>query len=150
MAIKKAATTKKPVQKMRAVPQSVIPALAFEPLVTTTKKSKKPAVKKAGAKSASRGKSTKKPEVIVVEEVTLGEKESLKLPFDVSKEYIIVHRCTNCEHIPFSLTKLVTLFSVLIMLLSVSILVQVGTIDVSRLGAFVAPIAQAIPDFTTR
>lgn len=145
MAIKKATTTKKPVQKMRVAPQSVIPALAFEPLLTTTKKGKKPAAKKVGVK-----KSSKKPEVIVVEEVTLGAKESLKLPFDVSKEYIIVHRCTNCEHIPFSLTKLVTLFSVLIMLLSVSILVQVGTIDVSRLGAFVAPIAQAIPDFTTR
>ncbi|OGL99643.1 hypothetical protein A2318_01550 [Candidatus Uhrbacteria bacterium RIFOXYB2_FULL_45_11] len=145
MAIKKAATTKKPVQKTRVAPLSVIPALAFEPMLTTTKKTKKPVAKKAGAK-----KSSKKPEVIVVEEVTLDPKESLKLPYEASKEYIIVHRCTNCEHIPFSMTKLVTLFSVLIMLLSVSVLIQVGTIDVSKLSSFVAPIAQAVPDFTTR
>jgi hypothetical protein len=121
---------------MRVAPQSVIPALAFEPVLATTKKRKKPLAKKAGAKKGS-----KNPEVIVVEEVTLGEKESLKLPYEVSKEYVIVHRCTNCEHIPFSLTNLVTLFSVLVMILSVFVLVQVGTIDLSKLISLVSFVA---------
>ncbi|MCX6715324.1 MAG: hypothetical protein NTX72_05950 [Candidatus Uhrbacteria bacterium] len=147
MAIKKAVSTKKPVKKMRVEPQVAIPALAFTPFVATTKKI---GVKKTVAKKGAAKKSTKKPEVIVVEEVTLGPTESLKLPMEVSKEYVIVHRCTNCEHVPFSITKLVTLFSILIMLLSVSVLIQVGTIDLSKLIAFVSPVAQAASHLANR
>lgn len=146
MAIKKVVSTKKPVKKMLAAPRVALPTLTFEPLVTGIKSvGKKSAVKKTVAK-----KSSKKPEVIVVEEVTLGPKESLKLPFEVSKEYVIVHRCTNCEHVPFSVSKLVTLFSILIMLLSVSVLIQVGTIDLSKLIAFVSPVAQATSHVANR
>lgn len=146
MAIKKGVSTKKPVKKMRAAPRVAIPALVFEPLLPKTKL----AGKKSVAKKLTTKKPSKKPEVIVVEEVTLGAKESLKLPFEVSKEYVIVHRCTNCEHVPFSLSKLVTLFSILIVLLSISVLIQVGTIDLSKLIAFVSPVAHVASTFANR
>ncbi|OGL94360.1 hypothetical protein A3H12_05180 [Candidatus Uhrbacteria bacterium RIFCSPLOWO2_12_FULL_47_9] len=146
MATKKAVTTKKSVKKMTVASESVVPALTFAPLVISPKKS----AKKSSAKKSAAKKSSKKPEVIVVEEVTLGAKESLKLPYEVSKEYVIVHRCTNCEHVPFSISKLVTLFSVLIMLLSVSVLIQVGTIDISKIIAFVSPVVNAASAFANR
>ncbi|OGL63119.1 hypothetical protein A3C09_01375 [Candidatus Uhrbacteria bacterium RIFCSPHIGHO2_02_FULL_47_44] len=146
MATKKAVTTKKTVKKMTVASESVVPALTFAPLVISPKKS----AKKSSAKKSAAKKSSKKPEVIVVEEVTLGAKESLKLPYEVSKEYVIVHRCTNCEHVPFSISKLVTLFSVLIMLLSVSVLIQVGTIDISKIIAFVSPVVNAASAFANR
>lgn len=147
MATKKAAPVKKPVKKMRVMPETILPALVFDPIVTPSKKTN---AKKVSKKKTAAKKSSKKPEVIVVEEVMLGPKESLKLPYEVSKEYVIVHRCTNCEHVPFSISKLVTLFSILIMLLSVSVLIQVGTIDLSKLIAFVSPVAQAAASFANR
>lgn len=133
MATKKAAATKKSVKKIRVATESVLPLLSFDSVVKSKKTKKK----------SSSKKSSTKPEVIVVEEVTIGKEEPLKLPYDVSKEYVIVHRCTNCEHVPFSVSRLVTLFSVLIMLLSVSVLIQVGTIDLAKLMAAVSPVANA-------
>ncbi len=145
MAIKKASqpkrmATKKPLKKAHASAELFLPALDFSSVVTQTKK---PVSKKMGAKAVAKKKASKKPEVILVEELNLGANEPVKLPMEISKEYVIVHRCTNCEHIPFSLTRLVTLFSVLIMILSVSVLVQIGTVDISKLLAFIAPSAEA-------
>jgi len=140
MATKKVAAPKRSVKKTASVPEVSLPPLVFS---TSIGKSKKTSVKKTVAKKSVVKKSQKKPEVIVVEEITLGQNETLKLPQDVKTEYVVVHRCTNCEHIPFSLTKLVTLFSIMIMLLSVSVLIQVGTIDLGKLIAFVSPVAHA-------
>jgi len=140
MATKKAVVPKRSVKKGSVAPKIMVPALVFSPPVT---KSKKTSAKNVSGKNVLTKKTAKKPQVIVVEEVTLGAKESLKLPMEVSTEYVVVHRCTNCEHIPFSLTRLVTLFSVLIMLLSVSVLIQVGAIDLSRIIAFFSPVALA-------
>lgn len=131
MATKKATVVKRPVKKRSFVPEVNLP-----PLVIASSKAK--STKKSVFK-----KQTKKPELIVVEEVNLQPKESLKLPYEASKEYIVVHRCNNCEHIPFAFNKLFTLYSILIMLLSVSVLIQVGTIDLNKLIAFVAPNAYA-------
>lgn len=148
MPTKKTATkTKRSVKKIAPAPEMILPPLLFS---AAPAKSKKANGKKKEVRRKEGKKSGKKPEVIVVEEVTLGKKQSLKLPSAVSKEYLVVHRCTNCEHIPFSVTKLVTLFSVLIMLLSVSVLIQVGTIDVSKLVAFVAPVVHAASSFSIR
>lgn len=143
MATKKAVVPKRSIKKGSVAPKIMVPPLVFSPPVT---KSKKAVVKSTSKKAVLTKKTTKKPEIIVVEEVTLGAKESLKLPMEVSKEYVVVHRCTNCEHIPFSLTRLVTLFSVLIMLLSVSVLIQVGAIDLSGVIAFFSPVALAASD----
>lgn len=135
--------TKKTVAPKRSVKKTAsIPAISLPPMVMSATKSKNVRAKKTGKKSVAR-KSVKKPEVIMVEEMNVGENESLNLPVEPSKEYVVVHRCANCEHVPFSIARLVTLYSVLIVLLSLSVLIQVGTIDVSKLIAFVSPSAVA-------
>lgn len=140
MAIKKAVAPKRSLKQISVASEVSLPPIV---VATSLAKSKKTLGKKSMAKKGAVKRAGKMPEMIVVEEITLGQNESLKLPAEVSKEYVIVHRCTNCEHIPFSVTRLVTLFSILIMLLSVSVLIQVGTIDVSKLIAFVSPNAFA-------
>ena len=116
MATKK--TTVKKLQKTQLVVEPVTP------IVVKKIQTKKPAAKKRPAKR----KITK---AILVDEITLGKNEKLNLPMEVSQEFVVVHRCQNCEHMPVSVGKLVTLFSVLIFLLSFSILVQIGQINVN-------------------
>jgi len=125
----KVTTTKKPVRAKKAV------ALESDVLKKVAVRStKKRAVKKT---------TRKKPEVIVIEDIVLGANEPYSFPQDATKEYVVVHRCANCDHVPFSFSRLVTLFSVLIVLLSVSVLIQVGAVDVQRWIAFFAPVANA-------
>lgn len=101
------------------------------------------AKKTASSKRRVVTKRTSTPEVVVVEELLVGANESVSIPEGASKEYIVVRRCANCEHVPFSISRLVTLFSVLIVLLSVSVLIQVGSLDVRAWMAYFAPVAQA-------
>ena len=140
MPTKKVVASKRVVKKISPPSEVSLPPIVF---ATSEGKAKKTSAIKSSGKKVAPKRSSKRPEMIVVEEVTLQPNESLKLPQEVSKEYVIVHRCTNCEHIPFSITRLVTVFSVLIMLLSVSVLIQVGTIDINKLIAFVSPNAYA-------
>lgn len=140
MAIKKAVATKRSIKKISPLTEIKLPPIVFSAPVV---KAKRKSVSKVVKKKVPSKKLVKQPEMIVIEEITLGQNESLKLPAEVSKEYVLVHRCTNCEHIPFSVTRLVTLFSILIMLLSVSVLIQIGTIDIGKLIAYVSPAALA-------
>ncbi len=151
MPTKKVVAPKRSVKKKTVASEQVVPSVLLPLQIEQPKKAVlKKTVGKRASKTKSISKSRKKPEVVVIEEVTLGPDEPLKLPVEVSKEYVVVRRCENCDHIPFSLTKLVTLFSILIVLLSVSVLIQVGAIDISKLIAFAAPVAHAASVFTNR
>lgn len=66
-----------------------------------------------------------------------------KLPIKQNQEFVVVHRCASCEHIPFSINKLVALFSVLIVLLSASVLLQIVHVDWNYVLSFVTQTAQA-------
>lgn len=152
MATKKAIVPKRSAKTTATGKAQALSSVSLPPIVVTSMvaKSKMTSLKKTATKKAVAKKVSKKPEVIVVEEITLAPNESLKLPSNATTEYVVVHRCTNCEHIPFSLTRLITLFSIIIMLLSVSVLIQVGTIDISKLIAFVSPVALAASNIFPR
>jgi len=100
--------------------------------VTKKAVTKKPVIKKFVPKKLISKTKTDKPDVLVVEEITLEKGQALPKSIASAKEVVVVHRCQNCEHLPVSAGKMVTLFSVLIFLLSFSILVQLGQINVTK------------------
>ena len=112
----------------------VAKSLALKSVLKNVKPSSKVVAKKV---------KTKKPEVIVVEEMNIGKNKPLSLPIAIDKEIILVHRCANCDHIPFSLPSLVGILSVLILLLSASMLIQTGQINLMHLISLVSPHAFA-------
>ncbi len=105
------------------------PVLARPIVQKVQVRKQKPSVKSRAIK----GSSKPKPEVILINEMIEDSRTPLNLPDEISKEYIVVHRCGNCSHLPMSTDKLITIFSVLVALLTVSVLIQVGQLDVNRI-----------------
>lgn len=143
MSNKKISAKKKSSSVLSKVKKIQNKQLAIEPMTPVVVKKIQP--KKMFSKKTSvvikKNIKRKKPEVIIVNEVSVGSKDKLNLPNEVYKEFLVVHRCQNCEHMPVSVGKIVTLFSVLIFLLSFSILVQIGQIN---MNSALAKITQSV------
>ena len=105
------------------------PVLARPIVQKLQARKQKPSVKSR----ATKGSVKSKPEVILINEMIEDSRTPLNLPDEISKEYIVVHRCGNCSHLPMSTDKLIAIFSVLVALLTVSVLIQVGQLDVNRI-----------------
>ena len=125
--------------------------LVKAPVAKSAARSIKATAKKTIVKSSSvKKKQTAKPKVILIDEILATANSPIHLPGPVSEEYVIVRRCENCSHLPMSVERLVTIFSILIMLLAVSILFQSGQLDFSHLLVAVSPYAQAATHVFTR
>ncbi len=125
--VAKASAEKKPVAKKVSVKK------------TTPKK--KPAAGKATPVKKARAvkkKVAKKPVAKVVAEVK---------PVDVveiQKEFVVVHSCNNCDHMPIRVGKLVGIFTFIIAVLSTVILIQLGLINLEQvLVAVSTPVSAA-------
>lgn len=99
-------------------------------------------IKKASAKEVEVKKVLVKPKSSA-KKISVKNRKSEKLPVSINQGCIVVHRCVNCEHIPFSINKLVALFAGLIVLLSISVLLQIVHVDWNYVLSFVTQTAQA-------
>jgi hypothetical protein len=108
--------TKKPAAKKKKVPKAV-------KVKKVIIKKKKPVVKKVSVKK----KATKKKPV-----VKAAAKKEADLTVEVQKEFLVVHSCNNCEHMPVTVGKLVGIFTFIIAVLSTVILIQLGLINLEQ------------------
>ena len=95
-------------------------------------------------KSVSKSKqhTKKKNGSLVVDEMLMKPAVPMVLPLGMKNEIVVQH-CANCEHIPFSLPDVIKVFSVLILILSASLLIQMGQIDLVHLISLASPHAFA-------
>ncbi len=142
-----ATKTKTIVSKQKLVKPAVVKSVPVKTGVHRVKTSVKKTVLKSGSVKKPR---VLKPKVILIDEIVAAPNAPLHLPGEISEEYVIVRRCENCAHLPMSVERLVTVFSVLIMLLAVSILFQSGQLDLNHFLVAVSPYTQAATQIFTR
>lgn len=118
-------TKKKPSapKKKTAAPKKKKIVKKVAPKKKTTKK--KPAAKK---KTVSKKPAVKKQEVTIQVEVPTKPDGSVK----IHKEFVVVHTCNNCDHMPLRVGKLVGIFTFIVAVLSTVILIQLGLINLEE------------------
>ena len=88
-------------------------------------KSKKP---KIVTESGGAGSGLKAGEVVIKVDVPVNPDGS----FEIHKEFVIVHSCNNCDHIPIRVGNLVGIFAFIVAVLSTVILIQLGFINLEQ------------------
>ncbi len=132
--LKKSTTSS--VAKKSVLKPVALKSLALKSILKKTSSPKKKSVSKSKQHTRKRTGS------LVVDEMLMKPAAPMALSLGVESE-TVVHHCVNCEHIPFSLPNVIKVFSVLILILSASLLIQMGQIDLAHLISLASPHAFA-------